>query len=151
MTFEEARDRLIVVDPPYATIGWILSLVALLLLIAAWYSRGHQAGRWWVFLVLTMPCAVLAVALAGSWTEMLFEGQQITIREVRGFVMRRTRTAPLASVDQALVGRGRKTIGLVLRFHSGERYIPGSFNDRGGQVEAVEAINRYLATHRPQN
>ena len=147
----QTPQELIVTDPPFAMIGYCLGAVALCLAIVAFLSRIHSpGGKWWVYLTLTIPFALLALALGASWTEIAFQGpkQRIEIREVRGYVFRKKRELSLSEVDQALVGRGRKTTGLVLRFRNGEEYIPGSFSDRYGYREAVDAINRYLELHR---
>jgi hypothetical protein len=149
MRVEEAPGRLVVIDPPFAGVAWALAALCLLLLVFAWYLRGSpQAGRAWVFLLLAVPPAMGAVALGGGWTEMVFAPHQLEIHQVRAFVLRTTRTVPLEQVEQAMIGRARKTSGLVLRFRSGEEFIPGSFSDRGGYRPAMEAINGFLARHR---
>lgn len=149
MRIEESPGHLLVVDPPFEGIGWGLAGVCLLVFLLVWYLRAAApTARWWVFLFLAVPPAIGAIALAGSYTEMAFSAHSCDILEVRAFLFRNTRSIPLQDVDQALIGRGRKTSGLVLRFRSGEEYIPGSFSDRGGYRAAAEAINRYLAQRR---
>lgn len=148
LTLDQLPTRLTIIDPPFAAIGWGLSFVTLSLFLLSLYLRWRvPAARWWVFALIALPFAILALGLWGTHTELVLEDNRCELRETR-FLVPIKRTIPVASIANAAVGRGRRTNGLVLVLRSGEELPIGIFSDRGGYREAANAINRFLITRR---
>lgn len=142
-------EKLVVVDPPFYSTSWPLIVSSLFLIGLAHFLRRYGEIRWWwTPLVFLIPIGILGAYLLGSSTVLTFDQEKCTIHEVTAFYFESQRIIPLNQIQQALLGRGRKTTGLVLRLTSGQEYVQRNFSDRGGHNQAVEAINRHLDQHR---
>lgn len=145
-------ERLIIFDPPLIPAALSVLFVCIILIGLSFFLRHLKPEmRWWAPLVMVFPVSTFGVWLAGTSTKVTLDHEQCVVSETQAFFERKPRTIPLADIHEALIARGRKTAGLVLKMNSGEEFAIGILSDRPGTQAAVEAINQRLAEMRSRS
>lgn len=146
---EQSPSRLVVIDPPYYSLGIGFLIVAVITLSVTAIHRsmtGRPLSTAWLGMILTALPLLIGLGLMTSRSiitldrptdTLTFDGRWIGLYHERA-------TYPLSSILNATVETSSASARLVIVFQSGDALALSSFTGRRGQYTGANAINSFL-------